>query len=205
MTSQSDKLTEAKQLVYEYFWRLCGDALLCSRMSDIVAIRNFQKNECILEAGERTTHIYLVLKGLVRGFYIDASGSEITKCFARENEWCCSYSYMTDEPSPFFVETLEDTMLAGFSHVRSREILDSSSRLRTAMEKLLSGALLQVEKRSMSFAAMEAKDRYRCFLTENPDLAKRVKQEYIASYLGITPSSLSRIKRTLILPNGNDK
>lgn len=139
----------------------------------------------------------LVLQGLVRAYYIDENGTEITKCFAKENEWCGFYSYLSEEPSPFFVETLEPTVTAKIKTSDIKILASSSTAVQEKVSELVNKAFLSVDKKSYDFANKEAKDRYLEFAKENPEIIRRAKQEHIASYLGITPSSLSRIKREL--------
>ena len=153
--------------------------------------------EMLLKAGERTDYICLIIKGLVRGYYIDQNGNEITKCFSKENDWCCSYSYLTDAESSFYIETLEETTLARLDITKTKDIMKKYPEMREMVERLLYRTIMESEKRVLSFAGMEARERYLSLLNENPEIVKRAKQEQIASYLGITPSSLSRIKKSL--------
>lgn len=151
----------------------------------------------IIRMGDVADSMQLVLQGLVRAYYIDENGTEITKCFAKENEWCGFYSYLSEEPSPFFVETLEPTVTAKIKTSDIKILASSSTAVQEKVSELVNKAFLSVDKKSYDFANKEAKDRYLEFAQENPEIVRRAKQEHIASYLGITPSSLSRIKREL--------
>lgn len=151
----------------------------------------------IIRMGDVADSMQLVLQGLVRAYYIDENGTEITKCFAKENEWCGFYSYLSEKPSPFFVETLEPTVTAKIKTSDIKILASSSTAVQEKVSELVNKAFLSVDKKSYDFANKEAKDRYLEFAQENPEIIRRAKQEHIASYLGITPSSLSRIKREL--------
>ncbi len=151
----------------------------------------------IIYMGDVSDSMHLVLKGLVRAYYIDENGYEITKCFAKENEWCGFYSFISEKPSPFFVETLEETYTAKIKTENIKVLTSKSSVIQEKVTELINIAFLSVDKKSYDFASKEAKERYIEFTNENPEIVRRVKQEYIASYLGITPSSLSRIKREI--------
>lgn len=157
----------------------------------------FESNKQIIRMGEKSNSMYLILKGLVRAFYIDENGSEITKCFAKENEWAGFYNYLTDESSPFFVETLEKTECAVIKAPDIRNLCQKMPAVAQKVSALINQAYLQTDKKAYDFASKEAKDRYINFARENPEIIKRAKQEHIASYLGITPSSLSRLKREI--------
>ncbi len=164
---------------------------------EITVYKDFGTGECLVEASERTSYVGLILTGIVRGFYLDQDGRDITKCFSLEGEWCCSYSYLTDEPSPFYIEALEKTEIAAIDIDKLRELIKKFPSFGEAAESLLRESFVESEKRVLTFAGMEAKDRYKLLLSEKPELCKRVKQEYIASYLGITESSFSRLKKSM--------
>lgn len=168
-------------------------------IATLFSFAQFASNTEIIRMGARTDSMYLILKGLVRAFYIDENGSEITKCFAKENEWCGFYSYLSDEPSPFFVETLEKTETAVIKTANIRTMCRKMPALAQNVSALINQAYLQTDKKAYSFASKEAKERYIDFVRENPEVIRRAKQEHIASYLGITPSSLSRLKREIKL------
>ena len=124
-------------------------------------------------------------------------GNDRTKCFSLQGDWCCSYHYISDKPCPFFVEAEQDTVLAMFHIYDIEKLKEKYPVLKTKIEELLVKAMMKSEQRIHSFLSMEAKDRYMLIVKEQPELLKLAKQEHIASYLGITPSSLSRIKRNL--------
>lgn len=191
------KLEEHIKCVYDYFMKMCGDANLSKRILSIPKIVSATCGESILKAGHRTNYICLVISGLVRGYYIDEEGNDITKCFSMEGDWCCSYNYLSDIPCPFFLEASENTVLARFNICEIDKIIKEYSVLKEEVGKLLAKTMMESERRIFSFTSLEAKDRYLLLLKEQPELVKRAKQEHIASYLGITPSSLSRIKRSI--------
>lgn len=176
---------------------MCSDLDLSKKLASIAKYVSVKNGECILRAGERTEYICLVISGVVRGYYLDDEGNDITKCFSMENDWCCSYSYMSKLPSPFFIETIDDTILARFDINEINTFIDKYPVFRKKVEQLLGEMLVRSEQRIRSLMSLEAKDRYLMLLDEQPELFKRVKQEYIASYIGVTPSSLSRIKKSL--------
>ena len=100
--------------LYDYFAGICNDIILSKRIAMASQIITIAGGESILEAGHRSNYVYLIITGLVRGFYIDEDGNDITKCFSMKGDWCCSYNYLSNTPCPFFVEATEDTVLAKF-------------------------------------------------------------------------------------------
>ena len=177
--------------------QLSLDKEIAQQIEGFFTFVQFEAGKEIIRMGAKTDSMYLVLKGLVRAFYIDENGSEITKCFAKENEWFGFYSYLSDEPSPFFVETLEKTEAAVIKTASIRTLCQQMPALAQNVSALVNQAYLQTDKKAYNFASKEAKERYIDFARENPEIIKRAKQEHIASYLGITPSSLSRLKREI--------
>lgn len=186
-----------KSKVYSYFREQIEDRTLCERLAALSSFWEVKNGTCILEEGKRSDYICLIVSGMVRGFYIDEAGNDVTKCFSGEGDWCCSYSFLSTEPSPFYIIAIEDSVLARFDIGKSNRLMEEFPIMREKIDWILSRTLMQSERRILSFTMMEAKERYQCFLREQPEIAKRAKQEYIASYLGVTPSSLSRIKRSL--------
>lgn len=183
--------------VLNYFLNLSKNRDLSEELTELVTYKLISSGESILEAGLRTNYICLVVSGLVRGFYIDEEGNDRTKCFSLPGEWCCSYNYISDMPCPFFLEAEQDTVLAMFNIQEIEEIKEKYPILKTKIEELLAESMMRSEQRIYSLISLEAKDRYMLIMKEQPELIKSAKQEHIASFLGITPSSLSRIKKNL--------
>lgn len=159
--------------------------------------KEYQPGEYILNMGENTQEVCLILQGIVRGYYVNENGHDVTKCFSKEGNWCCFYNFLQEGPSEFIIETLEKCRVARIRVVDLQSILNKYPMLQNMYETLVRGAFLKVEERNASFLQMNAKERYLSFIKKHNEINQRVKQEYIASYLGITPSSLSRIKREL--------
>ncbi len=190
-------MADHKKYVLSYFLNISKNRELSEGLTGLAVYKHISGGESILEAGHRTDHIGLVVSGLVRGFYIDEEGNDRTKCFSLQGDWCCSYNYLSEDPCPFFLEAEQDTVLAMFNIPDIEKIKEKYPVLKTKMEELLAESMMKSEQRIYSFISMEAKDRYLLLLKEQPELIKNAKQEHIASYLGITPSSLSRIKKNL--------
>lgn len=190
-------MSDYKKYVLDYFMNMGRNRKLSEELAGLAYFKHISRGENILEAGHRTDYICLVVLGLVRGFYIDEEGNDITKCFSLQGDWCCSYNLISDKPSPFFLEAEQDTVVAMFNIPDVEKIKEKYPILKAKIEELLAESMMKSEQRIYSFISMEAKDRYMLIMKEQPELIKLVKQEHIASYLGITPSSLSRIKRSL--------
>ncbi|MDF2888328.1 MAG: putative cAMP-binding protein [Lacrimispora sp.] len=170
---------------------------LIRTIAPVFTCRSYKKGHSILNMGENTKVICLILQGMVRGVYIDEEGTEITKCFSMEGDWCCVYNMLSDRPSEYWIETLEDCQVAEIRVEQLRDIIYRYQQMRILYDEIYNNAFMLSDEKGVSFQRMQAKDRYLHFIKKYPELEERVKQEYIASYIGITPSSLSRIKREL--------
>ncbi|GAB4425636.1 MAG: Crp/Fnr family transcriptional regulator [Bacteroidia bacterium] len=155
--------------------------------------RSAKKGTVLLSEGQRSKYVYLVLKGCIRTYYL-IDGEEKTTNFYTEMEGLTPHGVLHDAPSEYFVSCVEDTILAAADIDREAEIL---GRFPTfgKLCRLFSEEL--VVKQQMSFDAFKISSpeaRYLNLLQKRPDLIQRVPQYQLASYLGITPQSLSRLK-----------
>jgi CRP-like cAMP-binding protein len=161
-------------------------------------VKTAQKQEYVLLPGTKVHQLYFVCSGLLRFYYISDDGIESNKAFITENTFAGSLAaYNLDLPILYGVQALETTILlvANFSDFvalfEQHPIFDRLGR------KLAEFLLNRKELRARSLLQQQALERYLDFVQQYPDLVKRVTQYHIASYLGITEVSLSRLKRTV--------
>lgn len=164
-----------------------------------VSTQQYKKNQPILAEGETAKYIHFIQKGLVRIYYLDKESTAYNKLFFPENTYAASMvSLLTNEPSNFFLETLEDTTTYAIHYSTYRKLLHEQKDLMLFniyyVEK---NWIIKNERRHIDLATEEAKDQYKTFLKEYPGLHNRIAQYHIASYLGITPTQLSRIRKDL--------
>jgi CRP-like cAMP-binding protein len=152
-----------------------------------------------LREGEIPRRFAYVNKGLFRYVYIDDKGYEFTKGIIQEQRFISSYSAMvTESPSFFFIEALEEAEVISFSFPQWKELADEDPSWTKFLLQLVEKGFMAKEKRERELLLLDAEARYRNFLYEFPGLEKRIKQTIIASYLGIQPESLSRIRKKLL-------
>ncbi|WP_428672356.1 Crp/Fnr family transcriptional regulator [Roseibium sp.] len=149
----------------------------------------------IFSAGETPGFLYFVRSGLVRFYYLTADGKEFNKSFATAGGVVtCLSSFLEGAPSSFHTQALEDTELVALPMELARQ-LPARDR---AWERLISTVIAQLalrkERREAAFLLQSASERYEAFLREFPEVAQRLPQYHVASYLGITPVALSRIR-----------
>lgn len=160
-------------------------------------MKTFKKGELILGIGERMTKVYFILKGLARSYYIDNDGSDITKAFLCEYSFCIVESFFTNEPSCQSFEAIENMIVLEYNADELKSMIFATPELKELYIKMLEETIVYKMRRESSFQLESATERYLNFKKLLPNIEDRVKQSYIASYLGITPVSLSRIRRAL--------
>lgn len=158
---------------------------------------SFQKGDIILGMGEKMNKVYFVVEGIARSYYIDSDGNDITKSFVLEYNFCVAESFFTDEPSSQIFEAIEDMTVIEFDSRELKSYMLSDTALKEIYIKMMELTIIYKMKRESSFQLESATERYINFKKELPNIENRVKQSYVASYLGITPVSLSRIRRAL--------
>jgi len=157
-----------------------------------------KKNEYFLRAGDVPQRIGFNVSGLMRLFYIDSNGTEFIKHFCMENTLAISFSaFLLREESKFYIQAIEDTKLLTINYKTYREILDSHVCWQIVSRKLAELLYIIKEKREYELLMNSAQVRYLQFLEDYPNLEHRLNNYHIASYLGITPESLSRIRTNL--------
>ena len=148
----------------------------------------------LLREGEISKTMFLIEKGCLRT-WVNNDGREITTQFFFEGDSVSSIeSFRTKQPSLYSIESLEPSILQTISQADFQTIIESSPELKKEMEEHLFKRLFQSQQFLYSFLKNKPEKRYKELLEQHPQIVQRVPQHYIASYLGITPVSLSRIR-----------
>ena len=167
-------------------------------MLNFAQIVQFNKGDVILGVGEPMKKCYLILNGIIRSYYLDIEGIDVTKFFSQEYTLCASDSMIINEKnSTQGYEALEDVTALEFDAKVLKDYMLSIPKLKDLYIQSLEKTVIYKMYRESSFQLESATERYIDFKHQYPRLEERVNQTYIASYLGITPVSLSRIRRTI--------
>ena len=164
----------------------------------------YTKGHRLIQPGQYVEHQYFVLQGGIRTFLIDAMGKEHTMQFAVEGWWVSDYiAYYKGDTSIFHVECLEHCKLMRISKARLEQVFDAVPFVERYFRRQLENAFAAFQLRILSSLNMTAEERYSQFIQVYPDIEKRVKNFQIASYLGITPESLSRLRKQRLAKSGD--
>ena len=162
-------------------------------------IKSIDALDYFIRAGEVPNKIAFVGSGLFRYVYINEKGDEFTKGIIVENFFLSSYSAMIlGKPSYFSIEALEDSQVIEVIWKDLTQLLDNDIFWVKFWLKFIEKGFIIKEKRERDLLLLDAETRYKNFLTEFPGMDQRVKQRIIASYLGIQPETLSRIRKKII-------
>lgn len=151
------------------------------------------KGEILQYSGELNSKIYYVKKGLLRSYYIDNKGKEHIFMFAPEN-WTIADSVSAELPCELFIEALEDS-----------EVIVHQKKIETETDtESLIKRINVLQKRVIMLMSSAAIERYQHFIETYSDIVQRVPQRMIASYLGVTPETLSAAKKDWVHPKLSD-
>ncbi len=160
--------------------------------------KSFKKDTFFLKEGEKSTEIGFVAKGVFRSYYVDKMGNDITKYFYAEGGILFSYAaYLSQKESMYYIQAVEDSEVLAVDISDFEKIIEGNYQLLLFYKKMIDSVLAMKEEHASSFKLLDSTERYKQFLEEYPGLEKRIKQWHLASYLGITPVSLSRIRKKL--------
>ncbi|MGO4773381.1 Crp/Fnr family transcriptional regulator [Flavobacterium sp. W22_SRS_FK3] len=160
--------------------------------------KKLRKKEFLLKEGEICRYLSFVEKGLLKSYNVDPKGIEHVNMFALEGWWSSDiYSFFTGEKAIFYIDAIQDSeilmiTLSDFEKMTLEiPIMDRYFRI------LFQNSLVTKEHRLLSSVTYSAKEKYSNLFQSNPELIQRVPQNLIASYLGITPETLSRVKKEI--------
>jgi len=175
-------------------------------IKSLVTYKKIEKGAFLLHPGEICQHSFFVEKGLLRSYTIDEQGKEHIIQFAPEN-WIISdrSSSFFNEPSEFYIDAIEDTEFILIDTTFIQKASELSTSFRQFNDRALQNHIRSLQKRINLLIGANAETRYMDFITNYPDLLLRVPQWMIASYLGITPESLSRVRKELAKRNFKPK
>ena len=157
--------------------------------------RSLARQEFWSEPGAKVSSFAIVRTGLVRHFYVDAKGRESVKAFRGPGEFSAPYAELIQrKPSRTFIQALAPTELLTFEVARFDALAEDSLELQRLARRFVEQHFVAKEQREYEFLQLSAEERYRQFCAERPEHLSHIPQHQVASYIGITPVALSRIR-----------
>jgi len=169
--------------------------IFCSGLKE----KKVKRHHFLIEAGEISRYQNFVNKGCLRSFYIDENGFEHNLQFAIGGWWIGDMtSFLTQKAASLYVEALEDSEVLQIDNHTMEELYIKIPKLEGFFRILLQNAFITFQQRIISTISRPAEERYLEFINKYPYLEQRLPQIHIASYLGITPEFLSKLKKKIL-------
>ena len=189
--------------MYELFFQSFNEKISLTA-DEQEAIKNYltpkklRKRQYLLQEGDICKTVAFVEKGALREYSVDETGGEHIIQFALEG-WTISdlFSFLTGEAATYNIDALEDAELVLISKSAHEELLKKFHKYETYTRLQMTGAYLAMQKRLNSINSLSLEERYLDFITLYPNIVQRVPQHMIASYMGLQPETLSRIRRKI--------
>lgn len=163
-----------------------------------VALRNIKRRQMILQEGFVCKHYYFVLDGCFKMYAIDDKGNEHNLQFAAENDWIADISsFHSEKPSKLFIEAIEPSVILQIEQQDLYFLYSNVPKLNIIFKVIIENKFVELQNRVLQNISSTGEQRYLNFLEQYPKLASRLPNTQIASYLGITPEFLSKIRKDL--------
>jgi CRP-like cAMP-binding protein len=165
----------------------------------LLELKKVSRHDYLLREGEISKQLIFVCNGCLRLYSIDAKGREHILQFAPENWWVGDVdSFSNNKPSLYYIDALEDSDVLTMDPVSNQLLFDRVPQSAIFFQKLMQNRQAATQKRIIYSMSASAEERYTDFLKTYPSFSQRMPLHMIASYLGITPESLSRIRKQLV-------
>jgi CRP-like cAMP-binding protein len=166
-------------------------------LEEKLTIQQFKKGEFLIREGEICRHVSFMNYGMVRYYYL-VEGREICTGFVGSDEYISEYtSFLTQTPASMFIEAMEDTEVIHLSYNDMQGMYDNYSLFERFGRKIAERLFIMLSSQNTRLLLLSPEQRYQFVVSHQPLILQKVPQYMIASYIGITPEHLSRIRKKL--------
>lgn len=193
-------MDEAKRQLEEFIHRyLLLSAREMDKLTGYAIYREAKKKDVLLACGQQEEQVWFICNGYIRFYYFDAQGDEVTSDFLFAPGFATSFrSFITDRPSDVALQAMEDMQLIGWYKKDLYALYDEFPRIERIGRLMAEQVFLSLEKHLSAFLNRSPYQRYLWLLEEYPEFIRHIPLVYLASWLGITPETLSRIRRRVL-------
>jgi CRP-like cAMP-binding protein len=168
-------------------------------LDDLITFRKLKKGELLLKENQVCNEIVFIKSGILRSYFFNHQGDEITNCFAFENEFMASFSsFITQNVAEENIQALADTELQVISRESLEKLYQSGIHWQEIVRKLTEMEYVILQKRMISFQKLSGTQRYEELYQNHQKYLQLIPLQYLASYLGVTPRYLSRIRKAVL-------
>jgi len=158
--------------------------------------KKLRKRQYLLNAGDVCQYFCFVEKGLLRSFSIDKNANEHTVQFAVEGWWISDMaSFLSGDTAVYNIEAIEESELLLLTRQAMDEMLEKVMKMERYFRLLMQNNIMVLQRRIVGVLSLSAEEKYKRMMKLYPDILQRSPQQYIASFLGITPETLSRVRK----------
>jgi CRP-like cAMP-binding protein len=189
--------------MYELFFKKFNETVPLSHeeqeiIKSHLTPKKIRKKQYLLQEEDVCKYIAFVENGVLRAYTVSEKGTEHIIQFALEG-WIISdlYSFLTGEPATYNIDALENAELVLISKAAHEELLQKLPKYETFTRLQITAAYIAMQRRLTSIISLSLEERYTYFTSLYPDIIQRVPQHMIASYMGLTPETLSRVRKRL--------
>jgi CRP-like cAMP-binding protein len=167
-------------------------------IENYLTIKKLRKRQYLLQEGDVCKSVAFVEKGALRLYSVTENGAEHIVQFALEGQFLTDlYSFFVNEPSIYNIDSIEDSELVLISRSASDGLRKLSPKYQEFIFQETSEAYIQLQRRMTSVISLSLEERYQELTTNYPNIIQRVPQHMIASYMGLTPETLSRVRKRI--------
>ena len=187
-----------KNILIDYFLRHTKlTETQIEALKESMIIKTYPKGEHLLQEGQFNSDTFFVLKGLVRQYKL-TEGNDITTNFYPEEQWIISLDDNENSAANYNLLCMEDTSVVVGNEEKAMELFKQFPELAQLSGKVMESVFIEQQKSINTYITSKPEQRYLSLMQEHPDLLQRIPQYDIASYIGVKPETLSRIRKKML-------
>ena len=171
----------------------------------VIKIRQFEKKQFIIRAGEVENYINFIAKGLIRKYYLHDNEERIVQLAIEDHLVSSQESLYTRTPSEYYIEAIEPTTLISIQNEDLEKMFQQSHNMERLGRLIATHTMVLIDKRQMSLIKQSPRERFLNFVSAYPEIIQRVPQKYLASFLNIKPETFSRFKHLIRSQKPSDR